>query len=196
MPWEKQFDRAAVLENAEATFWKNGYENTSMESLLAAMGIRKGSFYATFHSKHDVLMESLDLYNRQRVASFRKLQEESSPLTALRRHLDVVLEESLGGERLLGCFLVNSALELAPRDPAVRKVAANALGVHAAFLQELLDAAQRRGDLPPDYDSTGRATALLGVVLAMRVMARSGVPASTIQAVRQQAETLLDAAGT
>jgi TetR/AcrR family transcriptional repressor of nem operon len=195
MPWEKQFDRDQALERAETVFWKRGYDNSSMEALLKGMGIQKGSFYATFRGKHEILMETLNLYVRRRFEMFKKLQQENAPLVALRRHLDNVFEESTGTRRSMGCFLVNSALELAPRDPAVRKVAANALHAHTEFLRELLDEAKRRGELSEDYDSGTRASALVGVVLGMRVMARAGMPAATIQALRQEAETLLASSG-
>jgi TetR/AcrR family transcriptional repressor of nem operon len=190
VPWEKQFDRDDALKRAGRLFWKRGYEKSSMTALLKAMGIQKGSFYATFGSKHQILMEALDEYIGARFGSFRA-REGESPLHALRRHLDEVVEESIGDQRSAGCFLVNSALELAPHDRQVRDVVTKTLESHAGFYKSLLDEAKSRGELPRRYDTAKHAQALLALVLGMRVMARGGLAAGAIRAVRAQAEDLL-----
>ncbi|MGI9452457.1 MAG: TetR/AcrR family transcriptional regulator, partial [Geminicoccaceae bacterium] len=51
MPWDKQYDEADVLDRAMAAFWANGYEATSINDLVAATGINRGSIYAAFEDK-------------------------------------------------------------------------------------------------------------------------------------------------
>lgn len=191
MPWEKQFDRTEALQRATRVLWKIGYEHSSMSVLLKGMGIQKGSFYATFKSKHRLLIEALQLYIAQRFESFQHLAARMPPLAALRRHLDEVVQESIGQERHMGCFLVNCATEIAPRDRVVRDIVDKTLRAHAGFYQSLLEQAKQEGTLPANFDAAARATALLGLVLGMRVLARGGASADTIRAIRQQAETLL-----
>ena len=43
--------RDEALKRAGRLFWRRGYEKSSMTALLKAMGIQKGSFYATFGGK-------------------------------------------------------------------------------------------------------------------------------------------------
>lgn len=159
--------------------------------LLKGMGIQKGSFYATFRSKHNLLVEALERYIDQRFASFRALNAKAPPLAALRRHLDEVVEESTGADRFLGCFLVNCATELAPKNRAIRDIVTKTLQAHAAFYQSLLERAKERGDLPQDFDAATHSTALLGIVLGMRVLARGGAEVGTIRTLRQEAELIL-----
>lgn len=191
MPWEKQFDRAETVRRAQRVFWKIGYEKSSLTVLLKGMGIQKGSFYATFGSKHKVLIEALQLYIQQRFESFQTLKASQPPLTALRRQLDDVLRESTGPDRFLGCFLVNCATELAPKDRAVREIVSTTLRAHVQFYQSLLDEAKALGTLPRGLDSVVTASALLGLVVGMRVCARGGASESTLRALRQQAEALI-----
>jgi TetR/AcrR family transcriptional repressor of nem operon len=191
MPWEKQFDRDEALDRAVRTFWKRGYEGCSMNVLLKGMGIQKGSFYATYHGKHRVLIEALRRYADQRLEEFRRQTEGQSPLAGLRRHLDSVLAESVGPESRMGCLMVNSALELAPQDAAVRALVEKTWGAHREFYRRVLDAAKAAGELPPDYDTGARSSALLAIVLGIRVLARGGAPAATIRAARQEADALL-----
>jgi len=191
MPWEKQFDRAHALERALRVFWKAGYEKSSMTVLLRGMGVQKGSFYATFGSKHKALVEALHLYIKQRFDSFLALSAGRPPLGALRRHLDEVARESTGPDRVMGCFLVNCATELAPRDREIREIVATTLRAHTQFYQSLLDQAKEQGALPNTMDTQATASALLGLVLGMRVCARGGASAETLRALRHQADALI-----
>ncbi len=59
MPSQKQFDVDEALGLALEEFWRQGYRATSMADLLGCMGIQKGSFYATFGSKHEIFVDAL-----------------------------------------------------------------------------------------------------------------------------------------
>ena len=194
MPWEKQFDRAEALQRAQRMFWKTGYEKSSLSVLLRGMGIQKGSFYSTFRSKHKVLVEALQLYIQQRFDSFLALKASQPPLVALRRHLDEVLRESTGADRFMGCFLVNCATELAPKNREVREIVSTTLRAHAQFYESLLEEAKAQGALPRTLDTAVTASALLGLVLGMRVCARGGASVDTLRALRRQADGLISVA--
>jgi TetR/AcrR family transcriptional repressor of nem operon len=144
MPWEKQFERGDVLLRALRVFWRRGYEKSSLSLLLRGMGIRKGSFYATFGSKHALFVEVLNLYIRQRFESFDALRSAKPSLDALRRH----------------CFLVNCATERAPVDPEVREIVATTLRAHAEFYETLLDDARAKRLLPASVEAGTTASAL------------------------------------
>ncbi len=58
----KQFDRHEVLDRAMAVFWERGYEATSIQDLLEATGINRGSLYATFGNKQQLFLVVLDHY--------------------------------------------------------------------------------------------------------------------------------------
>jgi TetR/AcrR family transcriptional repressor of nem operon len=47
----KQFDRNQVLDRAMAAFWTRRYEATSIDDLVEATGIGRGSLYGTFGDK-------------------------------------------------------------------------------------------------------------------------------------------------
>ena len=58
----KQFDRIDVLDRAMALFWRRGYEATSIQDLVDATGINRGSLYASFTSKKGLFLAVLDHY--------------------------------------------------------------------------------------------------------------------------------------
>ena len=46
-------------------FWAKGYESTSLNDLMAATGLHKGSLYQAFGDKHSLFLESLKRYLSQ-----------------------------------------------------------------------------------------------------------------------------------
>jgi TetR/AcrR family transcriptional repressor of nem operon len=193
MPWKKSFDREAVLDRAKEAFWAVGYEGLSLDKLLHEMGIQKGSFYATYGGKHEVFLEALNRYTAERFMEFGRTLRLNTPLKVMEIHLDTVLAESTGANAHRGCFLVNASLELAPSDSEVRKVVGKALTEHERFYRRVFDAAKERGDLPEDFDSEGKAHALLGIVLGMRVMARAGLAGNRLRILRKAASDIFAA---
>jgi TetR/AcrR family transcriptional repressor of nem operon len=62
MPRPKEFDREHVLDRAMGVFWSKGYAATSIEDLVAHMGIQRGSLYGTFRDKRTLFLSALDRY--------------------------------------------------------------------------------------------------------------------------------------
>ena len=84
MPWEKQYDETDVLERAMKAFWARGYEATSINDLVAATGINRGSLYAGFTDKRGLFMRALDHYDREhRQAFLSALQRNYAPRDAI-----------------------------------------------------------------------------------------------------------------
>ena len=120
-------------------FWAKGYEGTSLDDLLQAMGIQRGSFYNTFAGKRDVYLRALRLYER-RIASggpIIELPERASRETLrdfFRRGVAMMRNPEGPG----GCFLAKAASEHEGRDPEVaREVAAGCVASQSHFRRML-----------------------------------------------------------
>ena len=59
----KTFDPSVALEQAMAVFWLKGYEATSMQDLVEAMGINRASLYATFGDKRQLFLAAIAHYD-------------------------------------------------------------------------------------------------------------------------------------
>ena len=60
----REFDREAALERAMRLFWEQGYEGTSMSSLVDALGLASARIYAAFGSKEGLFREAVALYEQ------------------------------------------------------------------------------------------------------------------------------------
>jgi TetR/AcrR family transcriptional repressor of nem operon len=93
-----------------------------------------------------------------------------------------------------GCLLVNSALDVAPHDPEIGKLVADYLGEIRAFFKRNLEAARHAGQVHKRLDAEAVSAHLLGVVLGIRVLARTGAKRKLLESVARPALDLLDGA--
>ncbi len=192
MPWDKQFDVDDALDRALETFWEQGYEATSMQDLLGRMGINRGSFYDTYKSKHDVLIESLRRYDREyRRATLRRAGEGRGPREAVTAVFRSMIENTCGPGGRRGCFLVNSALELAPKDPAVARIVRSGFRDVERFFTALIERGKADGELPRGLDTQQTARALMCQLLGLMVLIRSGAGAPVLVSIADRAGEML-----
>ena len=113
MPWDKQYNEADVLDRAMKAFWTNGYEATSINDLVAATGINRGSIYAAYADKRALFVRALEHYDQHHRREFlARIESAHDPRSAVVAVFDAVIRSAVGGARPSGCLLVNTALEL------------------------------------------------------------------------------------
>ena len=107
-----QFDKEKVLKNASNTFWRLGYNATSMQTIFAETGLKPGSVYLAFGSKEGLFKESLDYYAKESVEKLESiLTQYNSPEEAIKTILMQLIDESCQAQ-YCSCFLIKSQLEL------------------------------------------------------------------------------------
>lgn len=192
MPWEKNFDVAQVRVRAMETLWTRGYDATSMQDLLNSMGIHRGSFYDTFRSKRQVLLDALKQYDAtKRRAVFEAARSDRSPKESIRWIFHTLAAEATGATGRRGCFLVNCALELAPRDTEVAAIIKRSFAEIEAFFRTAIEDGKKLREIPRGVEACATSRALLGMLLGIRVLSRSGAPKAAMDAVAKQAIALL-----
>lgn len=56
----REFDETMAIDAAAAVFRQRGYAATSIEQLVQATGVHRGSLYATFGSKRGLFLSALE----------------------------------------------------------------------------------------------------------------------------------------
>jgi AcrR family transcriptional regulator len=107
----KAFDEQEALTAAMHYFWEHGYDNTSLDNLLIAMGIKKSSFYATFKSKEAVFSRCLALYREDSYKQLLALKDQVGPKEAMLMLTHVTIKELEDTGNVKGCLLINSGKE-------------------------------------------------------------------------------------
>jgi len=174
MPWEKQFDIDEVLDKAMQVFWSQGYEATSMQDLLNSMGINRGSLYSTYRDKHSLFLAALRMYD-DKVRSMRlsNLESKYDPKEAIRQLLLTFFTQVTGLSDKRGCFLTNTALELATRDPEAGKIVSQSQKEIEAFFKRMIIKGKAAGEIAPDVQPEETASGLLASLMGLAVLSRS-----------------------
>ncbi|MDH3221372.1 MAG: TetR/AcrR family transcriptional regulator [Gammaproteobacteria bacterium] len=193
MPWHKNYDKTQVLEKAMKAFWCHGYEGTSINDLVAATGINRGSIYASFPNKHALFICALRYYDQKyRARHLERLAAAHSPREAITAVFAEAAKKPQDEDIPWGCLLVNTALELSPHDIEVSKLVDHSLKCVEAFFVERIEAAQQEGSIRQSIDSFTTAKGLLSLFLGLRVLTRANASRTTIDAVTSQARVMLD----
>src|SRR5512146_539140 len=114
----KEFNTEQALDTGMQLLWRSGYEVTSLDDLIAAMGLSKSSFYGTFGSKREFLLAALSRYTDLIIDQLAADLERGSARDAIARSFESVLQGSADSPR--GCFIQNCTIELAHRDARVQ----------------------------------------------------------------------------
>ncbi len=187
------FDEGKALDAAIGCFWRHGYEATSVRDLAEAMGIGGTSLYNAFDDKRTLFVRALERYmdgaTRERIG---RLEATLAPHEAIRRFVGDIVERSANDRDRRGCFLINSALEVAPHDPELGAEISKRLGEIEAFFHRSIAAGQADGSISREREPRDLARLLLGVVLGIRVLARSKPDRALLEGVARPALALLD----
>ncbi len=193
MARQKEFDEEIALDAAMDCFWSRGYEATSVRDLAERMGIGSASLYNAFGGKRAIFAHALERYaNRSTRERIARLEAARRPKEAIRAFLAEVVERSLKDADRKGCLLVNSALDVAPHDAELGRVITGYLDEIRAFFLRNIEAARTAGETPRGVDAEALSVHLLGVLMGMRVLARTGARRRTLENVVKPALDLLE----
>ncbi|WP_410670937.1 TetR/AcrR family transcriptional regulator [Amycolatopsis sp. cmx-4-68] len=188
----KEFDVDEACDAALTLFRRQGYEATSVSDLVTHLGVAKASLYATFGTKHDFYVTALKRYAER--ADTRVMTELSVPgsgVAAVRRLFAGYVAEILGDETRMGCFVVNAAIELLPRDPEVARLVERSWDTLEVALTMALERAKAQGELAAGNDPATLARFLLTVLQGLRVLGKGTDAANRLDAAVSQALRIL-----
>jgi TetR/AcrR family transcriptional repressor of nem operon len=181
----REFDLGTARSAIRDEFWQRGFAATSVDNLLAATGLGKGSFYAAFGDKRAAFLAVLRDYSGEQVEVMR-VQCSASPraIEALR----AVVQPDL---RPRGCFLLNCAFELAPQDAEVSALVHETSVAFQAVLADTIRQAVAEGDLPASTRPLELAAALLAVAQGLLSLSRAGLSKTVLESVSRSAARAL-----
>ncbi len=141
-----EFDRDKARDRALLLFWTKGYQATSLQDLLDALGISRSSLYAAYGDKRALFVDCLDLFAERTRQVLLKAGQERPALNALQFFFERHLNGPGRGKASLGCLLVNTVLEMAGVDDDLADRASR----HLADIQDLFEQFLRQAGCVPD----------------------------------------------
>ncbi|WP_028563931.1 TetR/AcrR family transcriptional regulator [Paenibacillus pinihumi] len=170
----REFDEQKVLDAAMRLFWEKGYEATSLSDLTAAMGVQRPSIYSAFGDKKELFEAALRKYNQLHAASIRtKLKKFSSVKQAFRSLFEGIITKAGDSRPDIGCFCINTMVELAPHDPKFEVLTREHQLYLASVFQETIERGLESGELRPDIQAEDLAKNLVVSMIGLTVMMKS-----------------------
>ena len=112
-----------LLEKGMELLWSKGYNATSVNDIVMAAGVPKGSFYFYFDSKEDFAIKAIEMYFQAHYVPAREvlLNKSVSPKQRILNFYEyrtTVLKEEL--ECKMGCLACNLGSEMAEHNENIR----------------------------------------------------------------------------
>lgn len=176
------FDRTEVLDKAMMHFWAFGYGASSMQDLLSAMNINRGSLYSTYGDKRALYIESLERYKTLSFVVIERLLDDQDELPkTLQNFFNTMILNGDKQQKQIGCFVVNTIIELSKVDPELSQVAAKGMTKVRSYFEKLFTNAKKKGELSSDHDPKALALFYVNCIHGLRVSAKQGMSKEKLQ---------------
>lgn len=178
----REFDENKVLDEAMNLFWHKGYEATSIQDLITAMGISRGSLYDSFGDKHALFVAVLKRYRQRSHDRFlRILNQPGSVKASIAEMFHFIVNEAIADAKRRGCLLTNSTIELSPHDAEIADVVNfNQQWIQTA-LHDALYRGQSQGEISADTDTQALAQFLFNSLQGLRVVSKTATDRQALE---------------
>lgn len=141
--------REKLLKAAISLFHEFGYNGTSVQDIVSAAKVPKGSFYNYFKSKEEAAIAASDVFYPYAL-EFLELENISSPVARLRKYFRLTLREMQRYSYVRGCLVGNFASEITNATPALKKRVTELLDEATRRIAVVVSQAQETGEMDPD----------------------------------------------
>src|SRR5258705_294975 len=143
----REFESEAALKKAIEAFSEHGYEGTSTDALLLAMGISRQSMYGAFGDKKRLYLEALQRYTAESISNqLRTLSSTSSPLKGLEAMLDLAVSLAIADPEPK-CLGISAVCEFGRSDPEVTMITDMASRTMLFGLERRISEARASGEI-------------------------------------------------
>lgn len=170
----QEFDTDAVLEQAMYVFWHKGYDDTSIQDLVEATGLNRGSLYNAFGDKAQLFSSVMDRYRAMSPArALASAPDDASPRQLIVDFLYTLVERAHRDDDNKGCLLTNTAAGLYGCNDAMTHWIRDTLSTFEEVLTAVIERGQARGEISPSTSPRSLARFLVGTAQGINVMARA-----------------------
>ncbi len=181
------FDRDAALQQAMLTFWRHGYETTSIVDLTTAMGVTAPSLYTAFGDKKRLFLEAARRYAGDPAALRQAIDDAPAAADAARAMLVAAVTGFTGETTPPGCLLASATASGTAESADVRQAIADIRRSIAGHLQARIERDVAAGLLPPATDAAALAALVIAVIQGLSTLARDGASRAALLAVADAA---------
>jgi TetR/AcrR family transcriptional regulator, transcriptional repressor for nem operon len=187
MARSKEFDPERALDKAMHLFWRRGYENTSVDELLRAMGIAKQSLYDTFGDKRALYLKAMARYRDQTNGAMEQMLEQIPSVVDGFAKLLYGLAAETREQHERGCLLLSANLQRQTNDAVIADFLRDNQNKVEAIFEKALLRARKQKELAVKQDPRALARFFVVTIQGMRAIARLNSDKNTLEEVARVA---------
>jgi AcrR family transcriptional regulator len=186
------FDLDEALDRSLLLFWQKGFQNTSLDEIAEAVGVKKPSLYAAFGDKEMLFRKVLQRYSGKLSGPVQALDRYDDIRAAINAFIELGIAAGCGHGEPRGCLLASAFADSTLLPPnLVKEIKALVSQAEQAVAQRLKKAV-RDGQLPADFDVKGTAKFLITLMHGVALRIRAGEGRGDLQKVKKAALRCLD----
>jgi AcrR family transcriptional regulator len=171
----KTFDRETALDAAMLLFWKRGFEQTSVDELAAAMGIRTSSLYSSFGDKEELFLAAVDHYRTGRGSIYDKVVNEGKTAReGFTKLFKLAAKEMTRRDQPRGCMLSLALPTCSPKYDELQKELDRLRMISETIWINRLQAAVQSKEIPKSTNLRLLAAFFRTTLHGMTLQARAG----------------------
>jgi TetR/AcrR family transcriptional repressor of nem operon len=164
--------REKILGAARCLFNTKGFGATSINDLVDASGLQKGSIYFHFPGKDAIGLAVLEEARNSFMDFLADSLTGDSPYLCLENFFWNVMEKHLATGFVGGCLFGNTALEMGDSDKRFAEIIDQVFDQWIAKIEKFVVAAQEKGELRDDIPGNALARNIVAVIEGGIMMSR------------------------
>ncbi|NOY53371.1 MAG: TetR/AcrR family transcriptional regulator [Deltaproteobacteria bacterium] len=164
--------REKILSEATRLFHQKGFGATSINDLVAATGLKKGSLYFHFEGKDALALAILKKAREEFLEFLNRSLSGTTPGASLRRFFQCVFKKHKSNGFVGGCIFGNTALEMSDKEPFFANFIRGIFEEWVEKLQDVIKNAQVSGEVRNDLSAHLLARHVVSTLEGCIMMAR------------------------
>ncbi len=173
MPTKGQETRNHILKESRRLFTLQGFQNTSINEIIAATGVKKGNLYYHFPSKEELGLAVLLDAQQEFFTILDDSLTGDNPVLRIINSCNSIMAMMEQTNFVGGCLFGNTALEMTGSTPRfgtiIQEVFSRWTGSIEHELRQAFASGLLNNPIPPDALSTSIVAALEGGIMLSRV---------------------------
>lgn len=193
----QQFDREEVLDQALLVFWKQGFEAASIQDLVDATGLNRGSLYNSFGDKDELFTLVMERYRataptKPLVIAANDPEDTANTRVLISTFFDALVERAQNDGDYKGCLLTNTAAGFYGCSDAMADWVRETLQGLEQTLTTLVKRGQVRGDIASEAKASAIARSMVASAQGLNVLARTGASTQMLKDIAAMSVRIMD----
>lgn len=156
--------RKKILAAARECITTKGFDAASINDIVEATGMKKGSLYFHFNSKESLALAVLEEARFEFMDFLAQSLVGDTPGAKLENFFRSALDKHIATGFVGGCIFGNSALEMSDCNPQFAKTIEQVFDEWVEILKEIVAAAQDVGELRTDFSAKDLAVQIVATI--------------------------------